>query len=93
MPFFVWIINQRFRHPTRLRGIEAVIHGVSTFLIAIFCVGVSIYGICLFVHKMYKLGQLMKQTQTEQESYIRQMKLLYATAKYISLLSISIVTS
>ena len=76
---------------------------LSTLII--FCVagilslGLSIYGMILFTSKMYELVKTRKTTiysdddEVEIELNLQQQRLLYATAKYLTLLSLAIFSS
>ena len=87
------VISRMLPFPEPPHGIYLIIHGTSTLLSMILYVGLSVWLIYLFARKMYVLGQSIKLEQSGYKMDDRQLKLLYTTSKYISLLSIAILTT
>ena len=78
-------------HTRDFPGIYKLVHTSSTLIGVISYSFGTIFGIYIFAHKMYKLGQLIGANMDH--THQREMKLLNTTSKYIALLSIAMLTT
>ena len=82
---------QRGMDPVDLYGMQRILYTISAYCLIIFFSITTIYGIFIFVLKMYKLTRLRRGESTKLTQ--QQMKLLNIAAKYISLLGLAIFTT
>ena len=80
-------------YPKWDEGINLILNITPALISLLLYFGASIWLIYLFANKMYKLGKLIKTEQQNAEINQRKILLLYTTSKYISLLSIAILTT